>query len=147
MQKARTVRSACISRRQITKNTARKIQAGSLNYTSWAALFSSIWYVCARKNPYAFHPVSQTFPPTLPLKRFQCPSDCRWPSLVLSGNIVWHFLLHASLLQAIDGVMFLALCPKVVSQAPQHFRSSEKQATCVGCFCLLYTSPSPRDFG
>ena len=27
---------------------------------------------------------------------------------------------HASLLQAIDGVMFLALCPQVVFQAPQH---------------------------
>ena len=37
---------------------------------------------------------------------------------------------HASLLQAIDGVMSLALCPQVVSQASQHFRSSEKQATC-----------------
>ena len=34
---------------------------------------------------------------------------------------------HASLLQAIDGVMSLALCPQVVSQAPQHFRSSETQ--------------------
>ena len=34
---------------------------------------------------------------------------------------------HASL---IDGVMFLALCSQVMSQAPQHFRSSETQATC-----------------
>ena len=34
---------------------------------------------------------------------------------------------HASLLQAIDSEMFLALCPHVVSQAPQHFRSSETQ--------------------
>ena len=41
---------------------------------------------------------------------------------------------HASLLQAIDGVMSLALCPRVVSQAPQHFSSSEKQAACEGCF-------------
>ena len=38
------------------------------------------------------------------------------------------------LLQAIDGVMSLALCPQVVSGAPQHFRSSEKQTTCEGCF-------------
>ena len=30
--------------------------------------------------------------------------------------------------------MSLALCLRVVSQAPQHFRSSEKQATCEGCF-------------
>ena len=41
---------------------------------------------------------------------------------------------HASLLQAIDGVMPLALCPRVVSQALQHFRSSEQQATCDGRF-------------
>ena len=30
--------------------------------------------------------------------------------------------LWASLLQAVDGVMFLALCLPVVFQAPQHFR-------------------------
>ena len=30
--------------------------------------------------------------------------------------------------------MSLALCPQVVSQAPQYFRSSEKQATCEGYF-------------
>ena len=30
--------------------------------------------------------------------------------------------------------MSLALCPQVVSQAPQNFRSSEKQATCEGRF-------------
>ena len=41
---------------------------------------------------------------------------------------------NASLLQAINGVMSLALCLQVVSQASQHFRSSEKQATCEGCF-------------
>ena len=34
---------------------------------------------------------------------------------------------HDSLLQAIDGVMSLALCPQAVSQAPQHFRSSDTQ--------------------
>ena len=41
---------------------------------------------------------------------------------------------HASLLQLIGGVLSLALCPQVVSQAPQHFRSSETQATYDGCF-------------
>ena len=41
---------------------------------------------------------------------------------------------HASLFQAIDGVMSLVLCPLVVSQAPQHFISSETQAACEGCF-------------
>ena len=41
------------------------------------------------------------------------------------------------LLQAINGVMSLALCPQVVSQVsqvPQHSRSSEKQAISEGCF-------------
>ena len=30
--------------------------------------------------------------------------------------------------------MSSALCPQAVSQAPQHFRSSERQTTCDGCF-------------
>ena len=41
---------------------------------------------------------------------------------------------QASLLQAVDGVMSLALCPQVGSQASQQFRSSEKQAVREGCF-------------
>ena len=53
-------------------------------------------------------------------------------------------------------MMSLALCPQVESQAPQHFRSSEKQAACEGCFasqrgtvstrhrlCLLSRRPKP----
>ena len=39
----------------------------------------------------------------------------------------------ASLLQAIGGLMSLALCRQVVSQAPQHFNSSETQAICDAC--------------
>ena len=73
--------------------------------------------------------------PTLPLKQFQCSSDWRWLSVVLSRKVVQRFLFPClSLLQAIDGVMSLALCPHVVSQAPQHFKSSEMQATYDGCF-------------
>ena len=49
--------------------------------------FSSRWYLRAGKS-YALRPVSQTFPPTLHLKRFQCSSDWRWSSLVLSRKIV-----------------------------------------------------------
>ena len=30
--------------------------------------------------------------------------------------------------------MSLALCPQVVSQAPQHFRSLKTEAVCDGCF-------------
>ena len=96
--------------------------------------FSSRWHLCARKSPYALHPVSQKFPQLclwndsnvrltdeVPLSSFQ-----RRSSSTSS--------LHASLLQAIDGVMSLALCPQLLPQASQHFRSSEKQATCEGCF-------------
>ena len=35
---------------------------------------------------------------------------------------------QASLLQAIDGRMSLAVCPQVMSQAPQHFKSPEKMS-------------------
>ena len=73
--------------------------------------------------------------PTLPLKRFQYSSDWRWAlSRPFQGRSSSASTFHASLLQAIDGVMSLALCPQVVSQASQNFRSSEKQATCDGCF-------------
>ena len=34
---------------------------------------------------------------------------------------------HASLLQAIDDVVTLALCSKLVSQVPQHFRSLRRK--------------------
>jgi len=44
------------------------------------------------------------------------------------------FSLPLSSVQAIDGFMPLDLCPQVVSQAPQHFRSSETQVTCGDCF-------------
>ena len=52
------------------------------------------------------------------------------------------FSFHASLLRAISCVMSLALCPHVVSQDPQHFRSSEAQATCNGRFRSSLTARS-----
>ena len=68
--------------------------------------------------------------PTLPLKQFHRSSDWRWTFLILFRKFVEPSSFHASLLQAIDGVMSLALCPQVPSPDPQHFRSSETQATC-----------------
>ena len=41
--------------------------------------------------------------------------------------------LYTSLVHAV-GVVFLALCPQVESQAPQHFTASETQAACDGVF-------------
>ena len=92
--------------------------------------FNSRWYLCARKSPYALHPVSQKF-----------PQRCIWNvsnirliddgplSSYLGGSFSASYF-NASLLQAISGVVSLALCPQVVSQVSQHFRSAEKQATC-----------------
>ena len=70
--------------------------------------------------------------PTLPLKRFQCSDDS--PLSSFQGRSSSASSFNACLRQAINGVMSFALCLLVVSQASQHFRSSEKQATCEGCF-------------
>ena len=72
--------------------------------------------------------------PTLPLKQFQCSSDRRWPSRDLSGKIFDRFLFPRLSPPGDRSVMSLALCPQVVAQAPQYFRSSEMQATCYGSF-------------
>ena len=69
-------------------------------------------------------------PPTLPLKLFQYSPDLRWSSLVLSRKIVSRFLFARLSPPGISGVMSLALCPHVMSQASQHFRSSEKRVIC-----------------
>ena len=108
----------------------QKDQCTSVQFSS--VQFSSRWLLCTREVPYALHPISQEFPAMLPLKQFQCWSDCRWPFLILSRKIIEHFLFLC--LSLIDGVMSLALCMQVVSQSPQHFRSSETQPACDGCF-------------
>ena len=63
------------------------------------------------------------------------------------------FSSHASLLQAIDGVMSLALCPQVVSQASQHFRSSENKPlvktalpASLSARSFLFTPACPRQY-
>ena len=80
---------------------------------------------------------------SIPFKQFQCSSDWKWPPLVIliRKSFGWNSF-YASLLQTIDGVMSLALCPQVVSQASQHFRSSQKQATCEGCFARRLSARS-----
>ena len=100
------------------------------------------------EKPICDPPRLSAISPSLPLKRFQCSSDRRWPSRPFKGRSSSASAFYASLLQAIDGVMPLALCPQGVSQASQHFKASEKQATCKGCFsrqvCLLGRFPSLR---
>ena len=108
------------------------------NLVNMSRLFSSVQFkvVSMRsEKPICAPPRLSEVSPTLPFKRFQCSSDWRWPSLILSRKIFPGISpFHTSLRQAIGGVMSLALCRQVVSQASQHFRSSEKQATCEGCF-------------
>ena len=56
----------------------------------------------------------------------------RWLMTVLSRKSISRFLFLCPSPSTIDGVMYLALCPQVMSQAPHHFRSSETQATHAG---------------
>ena len=82
--------------------------------------FSSRWYLHAPKNPYVLHLVSQLF-----------PQHCLWnssnvlliddgPLSSFQGRLSSASSFHTSLLQVIDGVMSLALCPLVVPEASQH---------------------------
>ena len=83
------------------------------------------WYLCAQESPYALHPISQEFP--------QC---CLWNSsnggLVNDGPFsssqgisLSASSFYTSLLQAVDGVMSLALyirlTPKVVMWPPKQW--------------------------
>ena len=68
--------------------------------------------------------------PTLPLKWFQCSSDWRWPSLILSKSSSASSFPLFSRRPVVLCPWSLALWLQVVSQASQHFRPAEKQATC-----------------
>ena len=77
-------------------------------------LFSSRWYLCARKSPWLCAPPSlRSFPNTV------CLNDYG-PLLSYQGRSSSTSSFHTSLLQVINGVMSLALCSKIVSQVPQH---------------------------
>ena len=96
--------------------------------------FSSRWYLCARKSPSAHHTVTQKFSQCFLRNSSNVRPIDDGPLSSFQGRSSRASCFHASLLQAIDWVMSSALCPQVVSQASQHFRSSEKQATYEGCF-------------
>ena len=99
--------------------------------------FGSRWYIIMRsEKPICAPPRLSEISATSPLKRFQCLID-DGPLSSFQGRSSSTSSFHACLLQAIDGVMSLALCPQVVSQAPQHFGSSEKQATGEGRFAKI----------
>ena len=79
-------------------------------------------------------PVSQKYPHCRLWNGSDVPLIDDGPLSSFQGRSSNASSFHASLFQAIDGAMSSALYPQVVSQAPQHFRSSEKQATREGCF-------------
>ena len=91
--------------------------------------FSPRWYLCARKSPYALHPVSQKFPQRCLWNSSNVRLTDDGPFSSFQGRSSSASSFNASLIQAINGVMFLALCPQVVSQASQNFGLSEKQTT------------------
>ena len=96
--------------------------------------------MCREKPIYAL-PRLPDVSPTLPLKQFQCLID-DGPLSSFEGRSSNAFSFHASLLQAIDGVISVALRPQVMSQAPQYFRSSEKHPTCESCFPAIVSARS-----
>ena len=63
---------------RVSQRTNSKGTLGKAEYIFSSVQFSSRWYLCARKSPYALHPVCQKFPQhRLWLKRFQFySSDC-----------------------------------------------------------------------
>ena len=117
---------------------------------TWLVQFSSRWYLCARKSPYALHPVSQRF-----LQRFlwNCSNVHLTDGGPLSsseGRSSSASSFHASVPYAIDGVRSLALCPQVMSQASQHFIFREESrlwGLLCPPVCLLGHFPSLRHVG
>ena len=94
---------------------------------------------------------------SIPSQRF--PQRCFWNAsnvrLIDDGavssfsrKIVWRFLFPCLSPQAISELMSLALCPQVVSQASQHFRSFREASHLWGLLCppfyLLGRFPSLR---
>ena len=95
---------------------------------------------------YVLHTVSQKFPNVA----FETVPMFVWLTMALAlssfqGRSSSTSSFHASLLQAIDGVIRLLLFVQVGSQAPQHFRSSETQATCEGRFARQSSWSFPPD--
>ena len=92
--------------------------------------FSSRWYLCPRKSPsLCAPPPSLTSFPNVAVPLFV------WLTMALCRPFKKDLLALplSTPLFSRHNESWLALCSRVVSQAPQHFRSSGKQATCDGC--------------
>ena len=81
--------------------------------------------------PYALHPISQKFPQRCLRNGSKVRLIDDGPLSSFQGRSSSASSFHASLLQAINGVMSLALCPQVVSQASQHFSDLPKSKALV----------------
>ena len=118
-----------------------------LPFWSWKVdkvQFSSRWCLCTRKSLYMYMcpppppppPALRSFP-SIVFKMFSdwwCPSLTQLTFSPFQRRPSSTSSFHTSLLQAIESVTSLAVCPHVVTQTPQHFRSSKTQANCQGCF-------------
>ena len=101
--------------------------------SSWKLTLTSVQFKMVSihsKKPICAPPHLSEVSLALPLKWFQCSSDCWWPSLVLSRKIIKHFLFSCfsppdnfwwDIFQTIAGEISLALCPQVVSEAHLSF--------------------------
>ena len=99
-----------------------------------AVQISSRWYLCARKPRMRSIPSLRCFISSFLWNSSNVRLTDDGPLSSFQWSLSSTFSFHASLLQAIDGAMSLALCPQVVAQAPQLSRSSEKQTTCECCY-------------
>ena len=101
----------------------RTVRLITWHFAAWkpwrSAQFSLRWYLCSGESPYALHPVSRKFSNVV-FEIVGLIDDGLLRSFERRSSNVSHF--YASFLEAIDGMMSLALYQ-------QHFRSSQTQAT------------------
>ena len=112
---------------------APRVLGHSVQFTS--VQFSSRWYVCARESSHTHHFVTQEFPQCCLWNSSNVGLNaCRWPFLVPLKKDRWVLPLNLRFSPQSRRSMVwwcdvLWLCAQqVVSQAPQHFRSSETQS-------------------
>ena len=70
------------------------------------------WYLCAQESPYALHPVSQKFPQSCLWNSSNVRLTDDGPLSSFQGSSSVASAFHAILLQAIESVTSLALCPQ-----------------------------------
>ena len=110
--------NACFDRFHRLLHLGESVMCVWFEFSSVQDYFFLSFFSLSQKGPYAPHP-SLSFP-NIAIET--APSDWRWPSVVLSRKMSSISSSHDSLIQAIDVVMSLALCPQ--ANAPQHWTGS-----------------------